>query len=193
MEYLEKCSNNKQMKNNIFYLLVLVISLISCNQEKPFSISQDAVGLLTKETKMSELKTLFPNDSLADYNTSSQYKNLASGVTLYEKGGNKLLRIIPKSNEEESLIENIQIFDERFQTSKGISLQSTFKDIQDAYSIKRIENLIDMVVIFVNDSDAYFTIDKKHLPAELMFNTSSKVEQTQIPDEAPLKYLKVGW
>ena len=181
------------MKTNIFYLLVVLLSFISCNQEKPFGISQDTVGLITKETKMNDLKNIFPNDSLVDYNKTSQYKNMASGVTLYEKGGAKLLRILPKSNDEESLIENIQIFDKRYQTANGISLESSFKDIQGAYSIKRIENLLDMVVIFVNESDAYFTIDKKHLPADLMFNTSSKVEQTQIPDDAPLKYLKVGW
>ncbi len=181
------------MKNNLFYVLLLLLLLTSCSKDTTFTISQDAVGTISKETKMSELEALFPNDSLADYNTSSQYKNLASGVSIYEKGGNKLLRIIPKEKDENSLIENIQFFDKRYTTEKGISLESTFKDIKNAYTIKRIDNLLDMVVVFVNESDAYFTIDKKHLPSDLMFNTSSKVEQTQIPEDTPLKYLKVGW
>jgi len=181
------------MKNYLFCTLILLLSLASCGKDTTFTISQDAVGAISKETKMSELEALFPNDSLADYNTSSQYKNLASGVSIYEKGGNKLLRIIPKEKDENSLIQNIQFFDKRYTTEKGIHLESTFNDIKNAYTIKRIDNLLDMVVVFVNESDAYFTIDKKHLPSDLMFNTSSKVEQTQIPDNAPLKYLKVGW
>lgn len=181
------------MKTYKLFVALATICLASCAKDTTFTISKEQVGPLTKETKMSDLEALFENDSLADYNTSSQYKNQASGISVYEKGGNKLLRIIPKESGDESIIENVQIFDPRYNTEKGISLESKFSDIKGAYSIKRIDNLLDMVVIFVNESDAYFTIDKKHLPADLMFNTSSKVEQTQIPDDAPIKYLKIGW
>lgn len=181
------------MIKNIIPALLAVLLIVSCSADTSFSISQTQVGPITKTTTVGELETLFAKDSIEDYNTRSQYKNTASGITIFEKGGKKLMRVLPKDKEDKSLIENIQIFDNRYQTEKGISLNSTFKDINQAYTIKRIDNLLNAIVIFVNESDAYFTIDKKHLASDLMFDTRAKIDKTQIPDDTPLKYFMIGW
>lgn len=173
------------------FLFLLLIT--SCSKDNRFTISQDQVGPITKTTTVSELETLFANDSLVDYDTANQIKNNVTGITVFEKGGTKLMRILPKEGDPSSTIQNVKLFDGRYQTEKGIGLNSTFKDINAAYTIKRIDNLIDVIVVFVNESDAYFTIDKKHLASDLMFNTSSKIEKTQIPDATPLKYFMVEW
>ena len=173
------------------FLFLLLIT--SCSKDNRFTISQDQVGPITKTTTVSELETLFANDSLVDYDTANQIKNNVTGITVFEKGGAKLMRILPKEGDPSSTIQNVKLFDGRYQTEKGIGLSSTFKDINAAYTIKRIDNLIDVIVVFVNESDAYFTIDKKHLASDLMFNTSSKIEKTQIPDATPLKYFMVEW
>lgn len=173
-------------------LLVLLL-LVSCNSDSSFTINTTQIGPITKTTTVSELETLFAKDSLVDYDSAKQIKDRVTGITVYEKGGKKLMRILPEEGNPQSTIKNVKLFDERYKTDKGIGLASTFKDLNAAYTIKRIDNLLDVIVLFVAGSDAYFTIDKKHLASELMFNTRDKIEVTQIPDNTPLKYFMVEW
>jgi len=181
------------MIKKIILPALICILVTSCGQENRFAISATTIGPISQTTTVHELESLFASDSLVDYEAATQIKENASGITLYEKGGKKLMRILPKEGNPESTIKNVKLFDERYTTEKGIGLSSSFKDINNAYTIKRIDNLIDVIVIFVEESDAYFTIDKKHLASDLMFNTRSKIEKTQIPDDTPLKYFMVEW
>ncbi len=174
-------------------LAAISITLISCSDSNKYEITADSVGPLSKNTTINELYSVFEKDSLVDDSGSTDFRIPQGEVTIYEKGGKKLLKLTPEKNTTDSKIKYIQVFDNRFKTSEGITVKSTFKDIQDNYKIRSIENLIGAIVIFVEQSDVYFTIDKKHLPGDLMFNTESKIELSQIPDEAPIKYLQIGW
>jgi hypothetical protein len=49
------------------------------------------------------------------------------------------------------------------------------------------------VVVFVDDINASFAIDKKELPAELQFDMSLKIEKIQIPAKAKIKYFMLYW
>jgi hypothetical protein len=49
------------------------------------------------------------------------------------------------------------------------------------------------VVILLNDSDIYFTISKEELPSSLRYASSVNIEAVQIPDDAKIKYMMVGW
>ena len=49
------------------------------------------------------------------------------------------------------------------------------------------------VVIFINDSNFFFTIDKNELPSELRFDMSKKIEAIQIPVHSKIKYFMIGW
>lgn len=181
------------MFKKIIFIAVVTLLVLSCTQENKFTITQNSIGPITKTTTVSELELLFKNDSLVNFEAASQIKEKATGISVYEKGGGRLMRILPEEGRPESTIKSVKIYDERFTTEKGIGLTSTFKDINTKYTIKRIENLLDVVVIFVEGSNAYFTIDKKHLASDLMFNTSVTVEQTQIPDNTPIKFFMVAW
>lgn len=181
------------MIQKIIIPLVLFILVVSCKQDNRFAVTKDRVGPISQTTTVRELATLFANDSLVNYEAATQIKENPSGITVYEKGRKKLMRLLPKEGNPESTIKNFKLFDDRYKTEKGIGLNSTFKDINGAYTIKRIENLIDVIVIFVDESEAYFTIDKKHLASDLMFNTRTTIEKTQIPDDTPLKYFMIEW
>jgi len=181
------------MKKHIITLSLLGIVLSSCSNAGNFSISNETVGPLTKTTKVSELKSIFANDSLVDATGTTDFSTPQGYVTVFEKGGKKLLELGPSANESDATVNYIRVYDERFKTSEGITTKSTFKDIQNGYEIKRIENLISTVVVLIENNDIYFTIDKKHLPSELMFDTQSKIEFSQIPDDAPIKYVQISW
>ena len=90
-------------------------------------------------------------------------------------------------------IEIIRVEDPRFSTYKNVGLKSTFKDIKDNYSIKKIVTSMNNVVIFIKDSDVFFTIDKEELPTSLRYAASANIEAVQIPDKAKIKYLMIGW
>ena len=96
-------------------------------------------------------------------------------------------------SDPESTITNIQIFDNRYKTAKGLNSESTFKVVKDNYIISDIETTISSVVVFLEDSEIYITIDKKELPEDLRYNSSLKIESSQIPDKAVFKYFMIGW
>ena len=173
--------------------LILSIFMISCNDDDPFTITPTSVGPLTQETQASEIKTLFANDSIIDKNSTENRQSDSGIISIYEKGGEKLLSLIPATKSDTATIKTIQIFDPRYKTDKGISIKSTFKDLQGAYKINKVESLLSTVIVFVDELNAYFTIDKKELPGELQFGPGTKVEPAQIPDDAKIKYFMIGW
>lgn len=180
------------MKKTIIALCI--ITLASCSKgEGNFKITNTSIGSLSQENVVTELKTLFINDSLVDQTGDNDFTVPKGTVTVYEKGGKKLLLLTPKTGENDATISQIQVFDNRYTTLEGVHLGSTFKDISDNYTISRVENLFTTVVVFVKESDVFFSIDKKNLPGDLRFDSDVKVELSQIPDDAPIKYLQMIW
>jgi len=49
------------------------------------------------------------------------------------------------------------------------------------------------VVVFLENSDVFLTIDKKQLSENLRYNPSLEIEASQIPDDAKFKYFMIGW
>ena len=103
-----------------------------------------------------------------------------------------LLTLTP-NNDSIATIQNVLVNDERFETDKGISKMSTFKEIRENYSIKKIITSLNNVVVLLKDNDLYFTIDKKELPESLRYNANNNIEEVQIPDNAKVKYMMIGW
>ena len=89
-------------------------------------------------------------------------------------------------------VENIQVFDPRYLSATGIGLQSTFGDIKANYEVKKIVTTMNSLVVFPKESNLYFTLYKEDLPENLRY-TTSRIEIVQIPDDARIKYLMLGW
>ncbi|NER15250.1 hypothetical protein GWK08_17470 [Leptobacterium flavescens] len=177
-----------------FVLGALILSSCSSKPD-PFLISEGQVGALTTETDVSTLEELYSTDSLVKEEGRRDYQFANSDkYQLFEKGGKHLLTITPSSSKDSIRTpRNIIIHDERYTTAKGVSLNSTFKDIKGNYKISKIEGTLNNVIVFVNEIDAYFTIDREELPGEVRFNLSAKIEAVQIPDDAKIKYFMLGW
>lgn len=195
-------NNFKQMKHTPFIIAIASLIFIQCGKKTdPFAISNGTIGNLTKQTQIKDIDSIFSKDSIIKLNSIQTELGTQGEVEIYEpasisgnKGGKKLLLLSPaKENDPNSLINNIQIFDPRYKTQKGIGINSTFKDVKDNYTIKSIESTIKSVVVILKDSDIYITIDKKELPEDLRYNPSIKIDETQIPNEAKIKYFMIGW
>ena len=182
------------MKNFVLALLIFMV-IISCTKDQdPFLIGKHNIGFLTDSTQVKELDSLFFNDSIVKYVGGDEFTGNINNIDIYDKMGNHLLVLTPsEALDSTAVISNIRIMDSRYKTAKNISNLSTFKDIQSNYKINRIDNLISSINVNVNEINAYFTIDKEELPANLRFDMKMTIESSQIPDEAKIKYFMINW
>ena len=182
------------MKNILFLLLATFI--ISCNNnDLNFKIEKGVVGRINIETKIEQLDYIFANDSIVkrigegDYVFSSSDKYL-----IFDKKKNHLLTIMPKQQHDpEETIETVQIFSKNFKTAKGINIESSFIDISQNHKISNIQNTINNVIVFVDEIDAYFIIDKKNMDFKFQNETNRKIEIKDIPPKSKVKRLMIGW
>ena len=183
------------MKKTLFIGAMTALFFVQCGKKNdPFLIQQGMVGKLSKDIQMKQIDSLFANDSIVKLSPVKDAIGTQGEVEIYEKGGAKLLLLSPENeNNPNSLISNIQVFDNRYTTPKGLHKGSTFKDVKANYTISDIETTITSVVVFLEDSDVFITIYKNQLPENLRYDPNVKIEASQIPDEATFKYFMVGW
>ena len=167
----------------------------SCNKKHdPFLIDKHNIGNLTDSTQVKDLESIYINDSIVKFVGGDEFTGNINNIDIYDKSGNHLLILTPdEALDSTAVIDNIRVMDSRFKTAKNITTSSTFKDINEAYKINRIDNLINSINVNVNEINAYFTIDKKELPANLRFDMKLTIEASQIPDEAKIKYFMINW
>ncbi|MFT5436185.1 MAG: hypothetical protein ACI840_000828 [Ulvibacter sp.] len=183
------------MKKTLFIGAMSAVFFIQCGKKSdPFLIQQGMVGNLSKDIQMRQIDSLFAIDSIVKLSPVRGTLGTQGDVEIYQKGGDKLLLLSPEDeNDPNSLISNIQVFDNRYKTTKGLHKGSTFKDVKANYTISDIETTINAVVVFLEDSDIFITIYKSQLPENLRYDPSAKIEASQIPDEATFKYFMIGW
>lgn len=183
------------MKNTIFIAALSVLLFTQCSKEQDaFAISDGQIGLVTNETLIKQLDSIFVNDSIAPLSNIKDALGTQGEVEIFAKDGRKLLRLSPDDERNpNATINTVRVYDDRYKTNKGLSIKSTFKDIKDNYEITGIQTSIDAVVVFLKDSDIFITIDKKQLPENLRYNPSLTIEASQIPDSATFKYFMLAW
>lgn len=180
-----------------FILVFTIVSFlfISCEKEQdPYLISPNSIGNLTRDAKINELDSIFAGDSLVRQVSEGEMYRKSNEIEVYDKTGKKLLLLEPvQAFDSTSTIGFVQVLDPRYKTAKGLGTESTFQDIVENYSISRIENTLSAAVIFIDDLNVYVTIDKKQLPVELRYDTQSRIQASQIPDDAKIKYFMIDW
>ena len=183
------------MKKTLLIVGIVSLAFVQCKKESdPFLIKNGSIGNLNKEIKIKQIDSIFATDSIVKTNSSPNALETQGEVEIYEKGGKQLLLLSPDNESDpNSTITNIQVFDSRYKTEKGLTAASTWKDVKANYTIDNIETTINAVVIFLKETDVYLTIDKKSLPEELRNDMDLKVEASQIPDDAAFKYFMIGW
>ena len=183
------------MKNIIFTLCLLSIVFTSCKKEvNPFLISKNNIGLLTDSTQVKDNEAIYANDSIVKRIDGDEFTGSINDIKIYDKTGKQLLILSPnQALDSTATITTIQVVDPRFKTDKGLNTASTFADIKNNYTISSIQNTLRNVVVFVNEINGFFTIDKMELPSELRMDVNKKIEAIQIPDNAKIKHFMIGW
>ncbi|WP_232827502.1 hypothetical protein [Winogradskyella aurantiaca] len=178
-------------------LIAAALLMAACNTKEsidPFLVGNHSVGLLNDSTQIKDLKGIFANDSIATFENDMSFIGSVSDIRVYDTLGEHLLTLSPtEAQDSTATISTIRIETERYQTAEGINLNSTYGDLTAAYEVKKIDNLINTIVVSVKGSDAAFTIDKKELPANMRFDMNLNIDPIQIPDQAKIKYFMIHW
>ena len=178
------------MKKSILIIFILSFLLFSCQNSAKFQIKKGKVGHLTQKTTIQDLKEIFKNDSivsnLSEGALGDNYFQDDDEYMIYEKGGKHLLTIVPKEQlDSTSTIKSIQIFDDRFKTESGITVKSTFSEINVSNNIDKIESSISSATLFIDELNATISIDKEELGLKAF--SKQQVSKEQIPDLARMK------
>ncbi|MCG9970216.1 hypothetical protein [Christiangramia crocea] len=184
------------MYKRALLILGLCVTVSSCttDEENPFLITPTQVGPLKKEVKINQLDSIFAGDSIVRQTTGPEQLRSTDEIKIFDKDGNALMSLEPLQEfDSTSTIGYIRILDSRYETKHGVNVKSTFKDIVENYNISRIENTINSAVVFLDEINAYVTIDKNQLPTSLRYDTDSKIRASQIPDDAKIKYFMIYW
>src|SRR5690606_10871994 len=183
------------MKKTLLIIGIVSLAFVQCGKDSdPFLIKNGSIGNLNNEIKMKQIDSIFAEDSIVKISSSPNALETQGEVEIYEKGGKQLMLLSPDDETDpNSTIKNIQVFDSRYKTEKGLTPASTWKDVKANYTIDNIQTTINAVVVFLKETDVYLTIDQKSQPEELRYNMDLKVEASQIPDTATFKYFMIGW
>lgn len=184
------------MYKKALFIVSLCTVLISCSteEENPFLITANQVGALNKTVKLNQLDSIFKGDSIVRQTSGPETLRSTDEIKIYDKDGTPLLSLEPLQEfDSTSTVGYIRILDPRYETKHGLNIKSTFKDIMENYNISRIENTINSAVVFLDEINAYVTIDKTQLPSSLRYDTDSKIMASQIPDDARIKYFMIYW
>ncbi len=190
MKFKSKQKMKKKYTSSVFILAGIILSFMSCGNRTKFKVAKGTVGYVTTKTSVAELDEIFKNDSivknLSEGSLGDNYFQDDDEYLIYEKGGKHLLTIIPKEPlDSTSTIKSIQIFDERYTTDTGISLQSSFSEINVANKINKIESSFLSATLFIDALNATMVIDKKELGLKNF--SMQKIRLDQVPDLAKIK------
>jgi len=177
-----------------YLLITLTIISAGCSTNE-YKIEKGKVGKLNKEIKVQQLDSIFRNDSIVkrigegDYMFSGDDKYL-----IFDTNKNHLLTITPRNQHDKGeTIETIEIVSDLYKTNKGVNTKSNFEMIEKNHKINSIQNTINNLIIYVDDIDAYFIIDKQNLPIELRLGTEKIIKIINIPPDSKIKRFMIGW
>lgn len=168
--------------------------MLGCEADKDpyFVISSEQVGLIKRHSSIDQVEQLYAMDSIIK-DTLRLSIGVGNGkLKIFGKDSNHLLTLTPGTDSIQR-IEHVLIADPRYTTTEGIGLKSQFGEIKKHYTIEKVITSLNNVVVILKDSDIYITINKKELPAHLRYTKTRQIELVEIPDQAKIKYLMVGW
>ncbi len=183
------------MKKYVLIALIIALTSLGACETNPseFTIDESSVGKLSKTTKISELETLYANDSIVT-NDSIGLKNgsLASSLLIYDKKGTRLLRLQPKGDSSQT-IGSIRIYDSRYKTDNNIRIGSSFKELKSIGTIDKILPALNSVSITIKGSSIFYSVDRNQLPDILKYDRAAIIETLQIPDNAIISNIMIQW
>lgn len=190
---------------NLFIILFITTFGISCtsstkNQtvdtaKEEFLIAPNQVGMIKKGMTIKDLYSLFSENQIKKIKTKSELTADASdNFYVYDKQNRLLLIASPQTkNDEGSRITRLVIKDKRYQTNKGIGLQSNVGEIRETYENTDFIPSLDEIIMFVPEIDANFEINPRHLKHQIWDDSTGMIIADSIPAKTSVTTLAIFW
>lgn len=184
---LDHQKTNIIMMNKLIAILVLSFLFVQCGEDNNMVIKKNQLGKISKNTSIKELDKIFKNDSVVKF---PEGEELFREYRVYEKGGKQLLVFMPLiENDSIKGLELVKIYSDRYMTEKGVSVSSSFTDVDGNYTIDKIEPSFSSAILFVDEINATISLNKKDL--NLHEFDMRAIRKDQIPDEASINYITI--
>lgn len=168
------------MKRIVFCFLLLSLFLSSCNSvSSDFLITENQVGVLKKDTQVSEIQELYKGDFSVKNSDETSFE-------VYQKE-ELILKLTPNASKEK--IYTIEIFSPDFTTNHGISLKTTFAELQKKYESFDVSVTFKSLLLCPQNSNLCFIFDK----SSLMASKTGNYTINDIPEAATPKQISVFW
>ena len=177
-----------------FIIITVLLTIVACNNKKnEFLITNNSVGVLQKDTPIQKLDSIFAKDSIVNSTMEGELRYASSErITIFSKEGKELLEITPTTNEKGvEVIESVLVLSPLYITEKGISLESTFKDVKDKYSDLEIQPSISSVLVTPKGQNFYFTFDKTAI--KTAFSLTDNISKDDIEESAKIKHITINF
>ena len=173
---------------------IALIGLTACNNSKNnFLITNNSIGVLQKNTPIQKLDSIFAKDSIVNSNVEGELRYASSErITIFSKEGKELIEITPTTSEKGvEVIESVLVLSPLYITEKGISLESTFKDVKDKYPDLEIQPSISSVLVTPKGQNFYFTFDKTAI--KTAFSLTDNISKDDIEESAKIKHITINF
>lgn len=173
---------------------IALIGLTACNNSKnDFLITNNSIGVLQKNTPIQKLDSIFAKDSIVNSNVEGELRYASSErITIFTKEGKELLEITPTTDEQGvKVIESVLVLSPLYTTEKGISLESTFKDVKGKYPDLEIQPSISSVLVTPKGQNFYFTFNKTAL--KTAFDLTDNISKEDIEESAKITHITINF
>jgi len=179
---------------NILFIILIMAGLTACQKEdNSYIIKNKQVGKLTDSTTVAQMKILYQNDSIVKNTEGQSAFEPYDEYTIYDKKSKQaLLVVVPiKVNDENSLLKQVEIKSDLYKTDKNVNLKSNFGSFKSHHKIGRIDETFKYIVVFIDDLNATIDMPKDVIPLNARNDSSIKIDETLIPDQAKIKHFVV--
>ncbi len=159
------------------------------------TITADSIGVITASTTIAEVLHTLPLTQIVKKTGTGEFADdTYDDYEILTRNNQHLFTLTPKSSGDvRQKIERVVIKSPFFTTAKGISCQSTYQDISNAYTITKIVPDIDHIILVVDEINAHFSIAKSALRQGWWDNTCKTVNRNKIPADAEIDSFILWW
>ena len=160
-----------------------------------FSVTSSSVGPIKKGMTISDVMNILPKNQIKRVIGYGEFlEDEYDDFEVYDLSGKHILTITPQGrNNHNSKINRVLILDSRFQTEARLGLGSTYLSIKKNYPMLSAQPAMDVIVLSIDEINAWMSIKKTLLPEDWYDQENNKVNLSKIPPDATTSLFVIWW
>ncbi len=159
------------------------------------TITADNIGIVTTSTTIEDILHTIPLTQLHKKIGRGEFADdIYDDYEIWTRNNQHLFTLTPKkAGDSQQKVERVLIQSPFFKTARGIHCNSTYQDIDNAYTITEILPDMEHIIVIVDEINASFSIPKTELPEGWWNDTAKTVNRNKIPADAQIDNFVLWW